>query len=44
MLQPYNRAHSVPQLYIDVNELEDQGRFNILEPEDPNSEGFVFFL
>ena len=34
----------VPQLYIDVNELENQGRFNILEPEDTNSEGFVFFL
>ena len=34
----------VSQLYIDVNKLEDEGRFNILESEDTNSEGFVFFL
>ena len=33
----------MPQLYIGVNELEDQGRFNILEPEYTNSEDFVLF-
>ena len=31
-------------LYIDINELENQGRFNILESEDTNREDFVSFL
>ena len=32
----YNRVHLVPQLYINVNDVEGQRRFDILESEDTN--------